>query len=168
LKPRAVIIAVVAAALAWPWLVAAAPRGAETAATVPVEFPGKPTGPIAVEHRRMGEPTVGVPLKIAVTARVEGNVGDLSINVNATVPRAALVTQPTLIDASEGAYAWEVTVVPLAADAGYLTVIVSGTIDGVDQARSVTIPLRSAIVDAAAMAEEGTEPLVPLPVQESP
>ena len=33
---------------------------------------------------------------------------------------------------------------PLAADAGYLSVIVSGSIDGVAQARSVTLSLRSA------------------------
>ncbi len=66
-------------------------------------------------------------------------------------------------------YSWQITVVPLAAEAGYLSVIVSGTIDGVDQARSVTISLRSAApADAPAPVAGGGETLIALPVQESP
>jgi hypothetical protein len=162
-------IAALAAALACPSLVAAAPPGAETVAPTHGEFPVKPTGPIAVEHAQAGEPTVGVPFEITVTARVEGAGESLELAVDATMPRAVLLTQPTLIDVGEGAYAWGVTVVPLAADAGYLSVIVSGTIDGVAQARSVMIPLRSTAAGAfPEAAADGGEPLVALPVQESP
>ena len=67
------------------------------------------------------------------------------------------------------AYAWELTVVPLAADAGYLSVIVAGTIDGVEQARSVTIALRSTVpAEAPEVTITDGEALIALPVQESP
>jgi hypothetical protein len=131
-------------------------------------FPAKPTGPIAVEHRITAEPQVGVPLRIAVTARGEG-VG-LGIAANATAPRAVLVTPPVLIIADEGVVTWEITVVPLTAEAGYLSVIVSGEVDGTEQARSVTISLRSApsAAEAAAAVSAAGETLIALPVQESP
>ena len=83
---------------------------------------------------------------------------------------AALVTAPALVTTGEGVYGWTITVVPLAADAGYLSVIVAGVVDGVAQARSITVPLRSA--DAAgpvpAASSGGREALIALPVQESP
>jgi hypothetical protein len=133
------------------------------------ERPGKPTGPIAVEHRLAAEPMVGVPLKIALTARVAGTVGRLSIEAIATTPQAAVVSPPLLVAVEGDAYAWEITVVPLAADAGYVSVIVSGTIDGVEQARSVTIALRSsAPAEAAAVTAAEGEALIALPVEESP
>jgi hypothetical protein len=159
----------VAACIAWPFSIAAAPRVAETPAPVRAERPGKPTGPIAVEHRLTAEPVVGVPLKIAVTARVAGEVGRLSIEATATAPRAAVVAPPVLMAVEGEAYSWEITVVPLAADAGYLSVIVSGSIDGVEQARSLTIALRSTVPAKApaVMVVEG-EALIALPVQESP
>ena len=161
--------AIVVAALALPLWVGAAPRTAERAAPAPAELPGKPTGPIAVEHHFAADPAVGVPVKIAVTARVDGAAGGLSIEANPTLPRAALVTPPTLLAVGEGVYSWEITVVPLAAEAGYLSVIVSGAIDGVEQARSVTISLRSAVLaDAPAPVARGGETLIALPVQESP
>ena len=161
--------ALAAAALLWPVLVHAEPRSFDTAAAARVERPGKPTGPIVVEHRLSARAAVGVPLKISITARVEGDVGRLSIEANATVPDAALVSPPLLVTANEGVYSWELTVVPLLADAGYLSVIVSGAIDGVAQARSVTIPLRSAApAETAAVTTAAGETLIALPVQESP
>jgi hypothetical protein len=159
--------ALIAASLAWPLLVGAAPR--DVVAPGRVERPDKPTGPIVVEHHLATEPAVGVPLKIVVTARVEGDIGRLSIEATATAPRAALVSQPLLTAVADGVYSWEVTVVPLVADAGYLSVIVSGSIDGVAQARSLTIALRSAAaVDPAAVTVFEGETLIALPVQESP
>jgi hypothetical protein len=93
----------------------------------------------------------------------------LSIEANATVPKAALVSPPVLVGADEGVYSWELTVVPLLSEAGYLSVIVAGSIDGVAQARSVTIPLRSAApAEAAAVTVAAGETLIALPVQESP
>jgi hypothetical protein len=155
--------------LACPWHLFAAPRSVERAATSHAEFPGKPTGPIVVAHRRAAEPSVGVPLEIAITARVDGSVAGLRIEASATVPSAVLVTQPTLVAAGESVYSWEITVVPLVADAGYLSVVVSGTIDGVEQARSIAIPLRSTGAHAApAAVARGGETLIALPVQETP
>ena len=164
------MVALLAASLMmWPLLTAAAPRVLERAAPAAAELPGKPTGPILVEHRLAADPAVGVPLDITVTARVDAAASGLSIEANATVPRAALVTPPRLLEAGAGVYSWQITVVPLAAEAGYLSVIVSGTIDGVDQARSVTISLRSAApADLPAPTAGGGETLIALPVQESP
>jgi hypothetical protein len=138
-------------------------------ARVRIERPGKPTGPIAVEHRLTAEPRVGVALTIAITARVAGEVGRLSIEAAPTAPRAAVVSPPVLMAVEGDAYSWEITVVPLLADAGYLSVIVSGSIDGVEQARSVTIPLRSTVpAEAPAGKVAEGEALIALPVQESP
>jgi hypothetical protein len=155
------------AAFSWHLVAVAAPPAGETAA-LRSERPGKPTGPIVVEHRLGMQPAVGVSVKIAVTARVAGDVGGLNIEATATVPSAAIVSAPLLIAAADGEYEWEITVVPLAVDAGYLSVIVSGSIDGVAQARSVTIPLRGAALPEAAVTAEGAEALIALPVQESP
>jgi len=166
---RATATAVVAALLAWPLLIEAAPRTVGSAARERAERPGKPTGPIMVEHRLAAEPAVGVALKIAITARVEGDVGRLSIEATATEPRAALVAPPLLVAVAAGVYSWEITVVPLVAEASYLSVIVSGLIDGVAQARSVTIALRSSAVPQAARATIAEdERLIALPVEESP
>jgi hypothetical protein len=166
---RRITAALVAAALALPVAVGAAPRAAERVAPVAAELPGKPTGPIAVEHQFAADPAVGVPVKITVTAHVNGAAGGLGIEATPTLPRAALVTPPTPLAVGEGVYSWEITVVPLAAEAGYLSVIVSGAIDGVEQARSVTISLRSVVLeDAPAPAARGGETLIALPVQESP
>ncbi|HEY3518944.1 MAG TPA: hypothetical protein VGL98_17980, partial [Gammaproteobacteria bacterium] len=65
---------------------------------------------------------------------------------------------------------WKITVVPLAAEAGYLSLIVAGRVDGVAQARGVTVPLRSAAAGGPAPAAEaaGPEALIALPVQETP
>ena len=159
------------ALLAWPWLANAAPP-VDGAVRMPArsERPAKPTGPIAVEHRLAGDPMVGVPLEIALTARVQAEVGVLRIEANASSPSTALVTPPLLTSVADGVYAWTLTVVPLAADAGYLSVIVSGNIDGVAQARSVTISLRSAGApdEAPGAVAVGGETLIALPVQENP
>ncbi len=144
----------------------AAPRGFERALA---EFPGKPTGPIAVDYRLAAPPAVGVPLTITVTARVEPDVGALATEATATAPRSVLVTEPHLETARDGNYVWELTVVPLAAEAGYLSVIVAGASAGVAQASSVTIPLGSAASapEVALPATHG-EALIELPVEETP
>lgn len=168
MKPR-IATAVLAASLAWALSAGAAPRAAGISTPTRVERPDKPTGPIVVEHRLAAEPALGVPLTIAVTARVEGDVGRLSIEATATAPRALVVSPPVLVAAGDGVYSWEVSVVPVAAEAGYLSVIVSGSIDGVAQARSVTIALGNAApAEASAVTVAEGETLIALPVQESP
>jgi hypothetical protein len=166
---RRTTAAVMAALLGWPLLAGAAPRAIEDTAPARAELPGKPTGPIVVEHRLAADPAVGVPLEIVVTARAEGAHGGLSLEASATAPSAVLVTPPLPIMAEEGVYSWTITVVPLASEAGYLSVLVSGVVDGVDQARSVTISLRSAAATAGQPSPAaGGETLIALPVRESP
>jgi hypothetical protein len=164
-------LVLVAAALAAPALAGAAPRPAEGTPATARALPGKPTGPIAVEYRLAEQPVVGVALAIDVTARVQAAAGSLAIEANPSAPRSVLVTPPTLVKAGDGVYSWRITVVPLTAEAGYLSVIVEGVVDGVAQARSVTIPLRSrapAAASAPAAAAPAAETLIALPVEESP
>ena len=162
--------ALLAAVLAWPSLAAAAPRAEERASPAPADLPVKPTGPIGVEYRVAAQPAVGVPLEIAVTARVQADVGRVTIEAAATSTRAVLVTAPALVTSGEGVYAWTITVVPLAPEGGYLSVIVAGDVDGVAQARSITVPLRSADASGSVPVARsgGREALIALPVQESP
>jgi hypothetical protein len=161
--------ALVAAMLALPSLGTAAPRASERPPAI-AHLPAKPTGPFSVEYRVAAAPTVGAPLEIEVSARVEPGVKGLTIEANASAPRAVLLTPPTVVTAGEAVFAWKITVVPLAAEAGYLSVIVAGRVDGVAQARAVTIPLRSAAgaSQPAAPQAAGPEALIALPVQESP
>jgi hypothetical protein len=156
--------------LAWPSLAAAAPPPAERAASARLRLPVKPTGPIAVEYTLAAAPAVGVPLEIEVKARVEPDVKGLAIEANPSVPRAVLVTAPELVTAAEGVYAWTITVVPLSTEAGYLNVIVAGRVDGVAQARGVTVSLHGAGAQAPAPGAgvAGREALIALPVQETP
>jgi hypothetical protein len=164
------LTALVAAALAWPTLVGAAPPAAERTAPAREALRVKPTGPIAVDYRLAAAPALGVPLEIIVTARVEADVNGVSLAANATSPSGVLVAAPVLVTSGDGVYSWSITVVPLAADAGYLNVIVAGEVDGLPQARSVTVPLRGAAKAGAApdTAGEGGERLIALPAQESP
>jgi hypothetical protein len=135
-----------------------------------VHLPAKPTGPIAVEYH------VGAPLPASRrsprsrSARVELDVEGLTIEANASAPHAVLLTPPAVVTAGDGVYAWKITVVPLAAEAGYLSVIVAGRVDGVAQARGVTVPLRGEAAGGPAPAAEtaGPEALIALPVQETP
>jgi hypothetical protein len=144
---------------------AAAPRDAERAPDA-VERPSKPTGPIAVEYRLGGEPAVGVPLTIAVTARAAGAAA-LAIEATPTDPRALQVSAPVLAGTEAGRFEWTLSVVPLAAAAGFVNVLVTGTIDGVAQARTVAIPLRVAAAPAGrAPAEASGENLIVLPAEE--
>ncbi len=162
--------ALLAAVIAWVPLAAAAPRAGERAPPPPADLPGKPTGPIAVEHRAAGQPAVGVPLEIAVTARVQADVSRVTIEAVASSTGAALVTVPVLVTSGEGVYTWTITVVPLVPEGGYLSVTVAGSVEGVAQARSITVPLRSADASGSvpAAGPRGREALIALPVQESP
>lgn len=161
---------VVAAILGCALPAAAAPPESERAAPALHDLRVKPTGPIAVEYHVPAPPAVGVPLEIEVKARVEPDVNGLTIEANASAPRALLITAPELVLGEEGVYVWTITVVPLAAEAGYLNVIVAGRVDGVPQARGVTVPLRGAAGEgpAPAAGAPGREVLIALPVQETP
>ena len=149
----------------------AAPRPEDAEAPRAERLPVKPGGPIAVEYRLGTTPVVGAPLEIAITAQVDEGVENISIETNASSPQAVLLTQPEVVaKAADGVYSWNITVVPLTLEAGYLTVVISGEVDGLNQGRSVTVPLSSA---TRANAEHGSsraagDELIALPVQESP
>ena len=148
---------------------AAPPEQGAVAREARFELPGKPTGPIAVDYRLREVPAVGVPLTIAITARAAGETDGLRLETSASEPDAVLVALPTPVAGADGAQAWELTVVPLAVDAGYLTVVVTGDIDGVPQARTVTITLRGSGTPPAAPAVQANgETLIALPVIETP
>jgi len=162
-------MALIAAILAWSSPGAAAPRAGERSPPAAAHLPAKPTGPIAVEYRVAAAPTIGAPLEIEVSARVEPGVKGLTIEANASAPRAVLLTPPTVVRAGDGVFAWKITVVPLAAEAGYLSVIVAGQVDGVAQARAVTVPLRDVAAGPTPAREAaGPEALIALPVKETP
>ena len=154
--------------LAWPTQGAAAPPASERSAPVVPYFPAKPTGPIGVEYTLATTPAVGVPLEIEIKARVESDVKGLAIEANASAPRAVLVTAPRLVESADGVYSWTITVVPLSTEAGYLSVIVAGRVDGVAQARAVMVPLHGARGPAPVAESAGREALIALPVQETP
>jgi hypothetical protein len=160
----AVLLLVVA-----PSMAAAAPRSDALAPRAIRELPGKPTGPIVVDYRLATAPAVGVPLAITINARVQSGAA-LRLEVTASDPSSVLVTVPVLAASDAAQYSWQVTVVPLAAEAGYLNVIVAGDVEGVAQASAVTISLRSApeAVPAAAQPPASSEALIALPVQETP
>jgi hypothetical protein len=164
------VTTLVALSLVWSAPLFAAPPAGEHAAPARVKLPGKPTGPIAVEYHVAGTPAVGVPLEIDVSARVEAEVQGLSIEANASAPQAVLVTPPAVVTAGDDVYSWRITVVPLAVEAGYLSIIVAGRVDGLAQSRGVTVSLRSAADRGPVPAAKGAGPeaLIALPVQETP
>lgn len=159
----------VAAMCLTPLLASAAPPPSDALVRL-TRSPVKPGGPIAVEYRLQAELEVGVPLEISITARIGAGVDNVSIEAYPSAPHAVLVTPPESVGGGNGAHSWSITVVPLAAEAGYLTVVVSGEVDGLAQARSVTVPLRGAAPAAVAPAPRpaDSEALIALPVQEGP
>jgi hypothetical protein len=174
MKQLAIMAFVAALLIAASSITSAAPRPADAAAAAVERRPVKPGGPIAVDYELAAQPVVGTPLEVAVTAHVELGVTNVTLEAHPSVPRAVLVTVPELLATADRTYSWRVTAVPLAEDAGYLTIVVSGTADGVAQSRSVTVALGSAAQPGAPPAAvspgepaEG-EALIALPVQESP
>jgi hypothetical protein len=170
MKHHAIMFLVAALLLAFS-AASAAPRQAGAAAPAVERLPVKPGGPIAVEYRLAAQPVVGVPLELTVTAHVEANVTNVTIETDPSAPGAVLVAVPELVAVADGTYSWRITAVPLAGDAGYLTVVVSGAADGLAQSRSVTVALGSAPPPGGAPAAArpgGGEALIALPVQETP
>ena len=108
-------------------------------------------GPIAVDVHLAVPPALGVPLTVTITARAEAlAVGRLELAVRADESAALLIgAQSAPIDRA-GSRSWVVTVVPVRASGGNLSVVVSGEIEGVAQAQSVVTRVRP----------EGAEPTV--------
>lgn len=163
----AILLALVAAFVAG--TVAAAPLDAPVGASRET----KPQGPIALDVRLAATPALGVPLTVTVTARADAAAVDRLALEARVDDSAALVIgeQSGPVDRS-GARSWVVTVVPMRASGGRLSIVVAGEIDGVVQARAVTTEVRPAGATPAvralsiAPAEAGRENLSLLPVEE--
>ena len=165
MRTPAIVLALVAAVVTT--AVAAAPLAAPVAAT---HGETKPMGPIAVDVRLAAPPALGVPLTVTVTARAEA-VDHLELEVRADDSAALVIgAQSGPVDRA-GARSWVVTVVPMRASGGNLSVVVAGEIDGVAQAQSVTTKVRPAgavptVRASIAPAEPRGENLSLLPVEE--
>lgn len=150
-----------------PGAVAGAPLDAPAAAT---RDEAKPMGPIAVHVRVTAPPSLGVPLSVIVTARAE-TLDRLDLEVRAEAAALVIADKSAPVDRA-GARSWTVTVVPVQAAGGNLSVVVTGEIDGVPQAQSVVTPIRppGAVPIARALsagpAAAGGENLSLLPVEE--
>ena len=168
MRTPAIVLALVAAILMG--VVVAAPLDAPASAT---HEESKPLGPIAVTVRLAAPPALGVPLAVTVTARADAAAVDrLALEVRADDSVALVIgAQSAPVDRA-GARTWVVTVVPMRMSGGNLSVVVSGEIEDVLQAQSVTTKIRPPGGEPAvralsiAPAAAGGENLSLLPVEE--
>lgn len=154
--------------------ICAAPAFAQSDARIKparLASPGKPVAPIAVEHTLSAEPALGVPLTVTITARAEPSVGALTIEVHGD-EALGVAAPPLAAAAPAGTSIWTVTVTPVAAGTGYLSVLVQGEAGGEPQARSLLIPIRVGVAKPAAVEpvkiDGGGEQIIALPAEESP
>jgi hypothetical protein len=130
--------------------------------------PGKPQPPISAEYRFSAPPAIGMPLVVTVTARAGASLGDLSIEARGA-DGASVPSPPRRVAAATlGEFAWEILVAPLSAPAGRLNVLVRGGGAAGPQARSFSVPLRTAVrlQSPVRLAPDG-ERLSALPAEES-
>ncbi len=169
MKTSAIALALVAAVATG--AVPAAPRGAPVAE---MQEEAKPHGPIAIDVRLAAPPVLGVTLTVSITARAQA-IDRLELEVHADDSAALVIGAPSSPVDGAGSRSWVVTVVPMRTSGGNLSVVVSGEIEGVAQAQSVTTKIRPAGIlptvralsaAPAAPAEAGGENLSLLPVEE--
>jgi hypothetical protein len=134
------VLAALAAAV--PFVASAAPpcdQGAADAAP-------KPTPPIAISHRLSGTPQVGQPVDVILSIAAEGDLTRVNVDFTARDPLAMIDPVGPLalgsLSAGEGTDV-SVTVLPLLDKTHYLSVTVTAVIDGVEQTRSIAIPIRT-------------------------
>ena len=140
------------------------PSEAPRVADAPGDSPGKPSPPIGIRYELLGDPAVGQPLEIRITARSNVSVLSLTTRVsgddglyvapassNFAVPRM-LVDEPAIRT---------LTVTPLREGLLQLAVRVQGEIDGRIQANNVTIPIQVGVV------QESREPMGTLTTDET-
>jgi hypothetical protein len=116
-------------------------KAAASAAT----SPGKPLPPIAFDYRILGTPVAGQPLEIEISTGVEAALADLNValsgNERLLVPIE--MARLRLAAAAAGQRATRtVRVTPVASGTVYLDVLLEAEIDGRQQSRAVTIPIR--------------------------
>ena len=135
--------------------------------------PGKPTAAIAIHYELSATPDLGQPLEVRITARAAGTATDLSLEL-AFDDSLFVAGAPTAVAGADvNERAWIVAVTPLQEQAGYLTVTLSGLLDGQRQSRSVMIPIRTSGRKAEAQStgvlkiDEFGETVIALPAQET-
>jgi hypothetical protein len=106
---------------------------------------GKPTAPIAISHRFASPPAVGQPVEVILSISASGGMSQANLFLSADDPLAMIDPIDGLglatLSAGEGTDV-AVTVLPLLDQTHYLSVTVSAVIDGVEQTRSVAVPIR--------------------------
>lgn len=144
--------------------VPAAPRDWPTVAEAP--SPPKPSGPIDLSYRIAVVPREGEPVVVEITAQAsesaEWRLETAVSGVDAVVADVRVAAE--LVDGRR----WLVSVVAYGAQPVYLTAVATARIEGVEQSRSVVVPVRSA---ASRTAERqplavDRERLILLPVEE--
>jgi hypothetical protein len=128
----------------------------------------KPTAPIAISHRFASPPQVGQPVEVILSISAPNGVTRANVLLSADDPLAMIDPIDGRIDgrglaslsAGQGTDV-AVTVLPLLDRTHYLNVTVSAVIDGVEQTRSVAVPIRlpgselqKALVEPAGNGEE--------------
>lgn len=146
----------------------AAPR--DSVRAVSADTPPKPSGPIDLSYRLTSVAVAGQALDVEITARgtaIEGLMLEAAV---ANHDGLVIAAQTPGVDV-EGGRRWIVTVIPSVADAAYLTVVATGSIDSLVHSRSIVVPIRTAVpvrgVDKQrAGIAPGGERLILLPAEE--
>jgi hypothetical protein len=105
----------------------------------------KPTPPISVSHRIVLPPKVGQPVEVllSIAANGEMTATDLSFSVDDPLAMIDPIGGLSLgtVAPGEGADV-AVTVLPLLDQTHYLGITVRAVIDGIEQTRSISVPIR--------------------------
>lgn len=106
---------------------------------------GKPTAPIAISHRFASPPAVGQPVEVILSISAPNGMTRANLTLSADDPLAMIDPIDGLglatLSAGEGTDV-AVTVLPLLDQTHYLGVTVRAIIDGIEQTRSVAVPIR--------------------------
>jgi hypothetical protein len=121
------------------------PSEASPQASTVIDSPGKPLPPIEFKYEFLGEPAVGQPLEIRVTSTIEAELDALNVTLSGSermqVP-AAIARFRMARTAAGAPMTRTISVTPLASGTIYLDVLLQADIDGRQQSRAVTIPIR--------------------------
>ena len=118
----------------------AAPEGAAVPAAAP-----KPSAPIAIAYELAAEPQVGQPLEIRLSIGAEADLATLRVDLEADDPLAMIdpigSVELGFLGAGEET-GLAVSVLPLLDQTHYLNVSVTAAVEGVEQTRSIAVPIR--------------------------
>ncbi len=152
------------------------PSEAPLVTTVPGDSPGKPSPPIGIRYELLGDPAVGHPLEIRITARSNVSVLSLTTRVSGgeglyVAPASSNFAVPQML-VDEPAIRL-LTVTPLREGLLQLAVRVQGEINGRIQANNVTIPIQVGVVQeprqpmGTLTIDETGEAIISLPAEEN-